>query len=303
MNHAENASNIDEELREQEIRRLIQIDNFGDNYDLEPKIGLLSDDEILKYADKSKTASKIRLKRGISTSLDKHRIHDTDLFLIWTFLGGIGSTIGGTFGGIATKSIVGGLIVLLFTIGIPTIYTIHVLYLKDYAEVKAKTKIEKESILAEEDNLNSQPNNKLNNIDFSKITSPFKNYGEQINELEELYQIKEKIARNLIEKSFTPPQITYDRFMGVMDSCNTLFYKQVESALNIIDVGTEHSIKAELELKKRLNTLKSLIKKIDELTNEMIVNSSNSDEESYHEEVKDLMDEMKKLAESVKEYK
>ena len=45
-------------------------------YVLEPKPGILSDDEILIYASESKQASKIRLKRGIGNILDKKNVYE-----------------------------------------------------------------------------------------------------------------------------------------------------------------------------------------------------------------------------------
>jgi hypothetical protein len=127
-------------------------------------------------------------------------------------------------------------------------------------------------------------------------------YERQIRELESLYQIKEKFASELIKKRFSPPQITYDRFMSMINSCNALFYSHVESTLNIIDVATDHTPKVDEELKKRLNTLKSIVEKIDELTNELAINLGSSDKESYSDDVKCLLDDMQKLVNSVKEY-
>ena len=89
MDNAEKVENIDDKLREREIKRLTSPLHYpkgfyggsatdvegnpvqptvnlwsGNKYILEPKIGILTDDEILKYAEKSEVASKIRLKRG-----------------------------------------------------------------------------------------------------------------------------------------------------------------------------------------------------------------------------------------------
>jgi len=130
---------------------------------------------------------------------------------------------------------------------------------------------------------------------------PLKNYEKQIHELESLYQNKEKIAHELVKQHFPPPQLTYDRFIGVIDSCNLIFHNQVESALNIIEVATRHTTKVEDELKKRVDRLKSLVEKIDELTYELTINLNNSGEQSS-DEVKDLLEDMQKLVDSVKEY-
>lgn len=139
-------------------------------------------------------------------------------------------------------------------------------------------------------------------IPVSDDTNPtLKNYEKQVHELENLYKIKEKMALELVEKRFTPPQITYDRFMGVINSCSQIFYKQTEATLNILKIATEHTHKVDTEIEKRLATLKSLIEKLDELTYELAINISNSEEQSS-EEIKDLLKDMQNLVESVKEY-
>lgn len=322
MNNTENTGNIDEKLKEREIKRLTTplkypkwligsvYDSEGNpvqptisvwparfKYILEPKIGILTDREILKYAGESKTASRIRLKRGIGRFSDKAILHGNKILAIWLFIGfgaslifGSISFIIGLFFGMA---IISALATLLFTLGIPTIYTIYILYLKNYTEVET----EKQASFIEDDNLESE----LHNIDFPKNRSSLKSYKTQIHQMESLYKIKEKMARDLIEKRFSPPQLTYDRFIGAIDSCNTLFYNQAELALNMIEVAIEHTPKVDEELKKKLDTLKSIIEKIDELTNELAINLSDSSEQSP-EEVKELLDDMQKLVESVKEY-
>ena len=135
----------------------------------------------------------------------------------------------------------------------------------------------------------------------SKNILPLKNYEKEIHDLENQYKIKEKTAYELIETHFPPPQLTYDRFKGVIDSCNLIFYNQVESALNIIEVATRRTPKVEGELKKIVGRLKSLVEKIDELSYELTINLNNSGEQSS-DEVKDLLEDMQKLVDSVKEY-
>ena len=120
--------------------------------------------------------------------------------------------------------------------------------------------------------------------------------------MKNLYENKEKIARDLIEKCFSPPQMSYDRFIDELDSYNVLFYNQTESALKIIEADIGYTPKVDDELKKRLNTLKSFVEKIDELNIELAIKLSNSDDESYSGEIEDLLEDMQKLVDSVKEY-
>ena len=61
-------SKLDQEIKEQEIRRLIKVNQkrFSTAKSREPKTGLLTDEEILKYAPESKAAERIKLKNADS---------------------------------------------------------------------------------------------------------------------------------------------------------------------------------------------------------------------------------------------
>ena len=310
-----NTHNIDEKLREREIKRLTSplkypkglfsnnnpatdiegtpvqptVSFSGNKYILEPKAGVLTDDEILKYAGESKSASKIRLKRDIGSFSDKNRLHGDKLLLIWMCIPAMPVMWG--FIVLDGNPII-GIILILLGLGIPTSITLYFYYLKDYSETKNT------SPHSTKDENNVQSN--INPTVSSSILS-LKFYEKQIQELESLYKIKEKFAIELIEKRFTPPQLTYDRFIGVIDSCNQIFYNQAETALKIIEVATEHTPRIDEELKKKLDILKSIVKTIDELTNELAINLGNSNEQSS-DEVKDLLEDMQKLADSIKEY-
>jgi hypothetical protein len=183
---------------------------------------------------------------------------------------------------------------------IETNFNARNVYLKNYTEIGnvEQNNLKEEEKKVEEDNLEPGP---IKTDFFQNITS-LKTYGKQISELKNQYQAKEKIALELIEKHFTPPQLTYNRFIGVIDNCNQIFYKQADLALNIINVATKHTPKIDEELKKRLSTLKSLIEKVDDLTTELLINLNNHGKNYYLNESKDLLDEMQKLIDSVKEY-
>ena len=53
--------------------------------------------------------------------------------------------------------------------------------------------------------------------------SPLKRYEDEIKTLKIEYDAKEKVVTNLIEKSFAPPQITYDKFMDHVKNANKVF--------------------------------------------------------------------------------
>ncbi|MDR3222406.1 MAG: UvrD-helicase domain-containing protein [Methanobrevibacter sp.] len=149
--------------------------------------------------------------------------------------------------------------------------------------------------------------NRIKKEDYLESKS-LKTYEKQIHELESLYYTKEKVAREVIKKRFSPPQMTYDRFIEMIESSNQIFHKHSKSALNIIEVAKLNTplmanLKRDEELKKTLNTLKSLVKRIDNLINELALSLGNSTKDSYSNEAKDLLDDMQKLIDSIKEYK
>ena len=100
---------------------------------------------------------------------------------------------------------------------------------------------------------------------------------------------------------FTPTELTYGRFMSTLNSCSDLFYEQAESTLNIINLATNNTPKVEYEIKNRIDILKLIIEKVDELTNELVLNMSSLDTDS--DEIKYLVEDMENLIKSVKDYK
>ena len=84
----------------------------------------------------------------------------------------------------------------------------------------------------------------------------------------------------MIEKRFSPTEMTYEKFMSTLRSCSNLFYEQVESTLNIINFSSDNSPKVEYEIKNRIDILKLIIEKVDELTNELVLNMGSLDSDS-----------------------
>ena len=111
---------------------------------------------------------------------------------------------------------------------------------------------------------------------------------------------KEKVVVNLIEKSFAPPQITYDKFMDTVNKCNKVFNNQVDSALNIVKLTTRETPRIDTELENKITNMKAIISQIDDLTNELIINLSSN--KKSNSDVENLFDDMKDLIDSVKKY-
>jgi hypothetical protein len=130
--------------------------------------------------------------------------------------------------------------------------------------------------------------------------APLKRYEDEINNLKAQYDAKEKVVVNLIEKSFAPPQITYDKFMDSVSKCNKVFNNQVDSALNIVQLATIETPRIDTELESKISNMKAIISQIDDLTNELIINLSSN--KKSNADVENLFDDMKDLIDSVKKY-
>ena len=92
----------------------------------------------------------------------------------------------------------------------------------------------------------------------------------------------------MIEKRFPAPQITNSKFNEVLNNAKEVVKSQVE-ILNAL-TPTE---KTKYEIESRENSIKQLISKIDDLTNELILSENNFEE---------VIEEVNSLINSVKEY-
>ena len=263
-----------QELKEQEIKRLTtpvtyekvrfgadkaydcegnEIRVFNDGIPiLEPKKGLLSDEEILNYAPNSNEASKVRLRLGKGDLSDKLLLYGLTIFMIGfmvifpleLFL-------------LLYNYYIGIFVLLIFIFGV-----IYFLFIHNFKDKNIKETVEVPEV-----------EKKLSNND----------------ELELLFQAKEKIAREMIERRFPAPQITNTKFNGVLDNCKEV----VESQIQILNALTPTE-KTKYEIASRKKLIKQLIGKVDDLTNELILSEENNIEE--------VIDEMDNLISSVKEY-
>lgn len=141
---------------------------------------------------------------------------------------------------------------------------VYVMYIKDYTEPQYKQAIKKEKVTVEE---------KLSDIDNLFL----------------LFESKEKVSREMIEKKFPAPQLTNSKFNAVLDNCRNVVESQIE-VLNAL-TPTEKT-KPEIDSRKKL--IKQIINKIDDLTNELILSEENNMEE--------VVEDMDSLINSVKEY-
>ena len=255
---------------------------------VEPREGILTDNEIMQYAPQSKAASKIRLKRGFGDSSDVLLVHESlpwVLGLYYVILICISLPI------LFSKVLLGMIAVLILFI-VPLAYLYFTFNMNRYIEREDKKQVETTRDTSAAAVQGSAPQN--------DGVESLKKYEKEVNNLKVLFDVKEEVVRDLIKKRFEPPQITYDKFISMIDSCHKLFYEQADSTLSIVKLAVEDTPRIEDEIQNKIGIMKSIINQIEELTNELVINI-NSDEES-EEEVKNLIDDMENLIGSVKEY-
>lgn len=268
-------------------------------YIIEPREGILSDDEIMQYAPDSKAAAKIRLSRGLGNMDDVFLIHESLPWILgfyYVILIAIAIPI------LFYRNLFFSLIVLILFIA-PLLYAYRAFNIKSYykSNRKSASKDKKTSSNAHGDK--KEEDNARVNIEVEEQSGleSLKEYLTEINNLKILFEVKEEVVKQLIEKRFEPPQITYDKFMNMIESCNKLFYSQADTASNIIDLAADDTPRIREEIESKIDAMKTIINQIEDLTNELVINIS-SDSQSENE-VQVLLDDMENLIGSVKDYK
>ena len=261
-------------------------------YIVEPREGILSDDEIMQYAPESKAASQIRLKRGFGDLSDMLLVHESLPWLLglyYVILLSISLPI------LFNRNLFFSVIILVLFI-VPILYAYRAFNLKTY-----RAKDTAESQKRDTSKADKGDEKVTVDIDEEMHLESLKQYEVEINNLKVLFEVKEDVARQLVAKKFKPPQITYDRFILMIDKCNDLFYSQAETALNIIKLAAEDTPRIRKEVENKIDSMKRIIDQIEDLTNELVINIS-TDSDSK-QEVQVLLDDMEDLIGSVKDYK
>ena len=259
-------------------------------YVIEPRPGILTDSEIMQYAPDSRAASQIRLDRGIGDVSDVLLVHESLPWLLGIYyLILIVITIPTLF----IRNLLFAVILLVLFI-VPLVYAYSIFNIKR----KRPSKVSQDKKTTAKKSADESVNAEV--IEDNHIESLDK-YENEISNLKVLFEVKENVVRKLIEKKFKPPQITYDKFMKMVDSCNKLFYSQADTASNIIDLAVEDTPRIRQEIENKIDSMKKIINQIEDLTNELVINI-NSDSESQGE-VQVLLDDMEDLISSVKDYK
>ena len=90
-------------------------------------------------------------------------------------------------------------------------------------------------------------------------------------------------------------------FKEEVDNCRVSFFRETDAAESMIDLSDEYSDKIAQELKNKIKTLQSIVGKLNDLQNELIISISNGDDDG-DEEIMNLLNEMSDLIKSVKDY-
>jgi len=257
-------------------------------YIIEPREGILTEDEILQYAPKSKVASKIRLKRGLGNNNDVLLVHESLPWILGIFyMILICIAVPVFFSG---NRLVMLLLLVLFIV--PLIYLYRIFNLNAYQNTSKRRFIPKSK--REETVVQEEPV-----VDDIGVES-LKRYEKKVNNLKVVFEVKEEVVRDLIEKRFAPPQLTYDKFINIVDSAHKLFYRQADAASSIINLAAEDTPRVQDEIESKISSMNTIIDQIERLTNELVINIIN--ETGASEDVANLLDDMENLIDSVKDY-
>lgn len=253
----------------------------GLKYIIEPKKGILTDNEILKYAPDSMAAARIRIKNDVATMDDYYLAYTTVPWKLASYYVIIFMIM------VPLISILSNWLILLFIV----LLLVPIYNVKRVLDIKTRIKLNKTGN-------NQDYSNNTNNSKSDKAL--FIKYEKEIIELKEEFTNKKINAETLIEKRFAPPQLTYDKFMSTVENAERVFDSEYNTAIDLIRYSDDYSSDMEEQIKAKIKTLKVLIKQLDNLIKELLENLSKDN--SSDEEIKNIIEEMDRLIDSVSLY-
>jgi len=184
-------------------------------------------------------------------------------------------------------SILSNWLILLFIV----LLLVPIYNVKRVLDIKTRIKLNKTG--------NKQDySNNTNNSKSDKV--PFLKYEKEIIELKEEFTNKKINAETLIEKRFAPPQLTYDKFISTVENAERVFDSEYYTSIDLVRYSKDYSSDMEEQIKAKIKTLKVLIKQLDNLIKELLENLSKDN--SSDEEIKNIIEEMDRLIDSVSLY-
>lgn len=131
-----------------------------------------------------------------------------------------------------------------------------------------------------------------------QLPKKFEGYKNRLENLKKTYRTKDAKAREMIEKRFAPPQITYTRFISTVDSSTAVFNQEADEISNLIELGDEDSKRIVEEIERKFGVLETIIGKMDDLINELVISLDSTNDG----DVENLFDDMENLIGSIKDY-
>lgn len=119
-----------------------------------------------------------------------------------------------------------------------------------------------------------------------------------LKELKDLYDSKEKVVIKILQKKFDENEMSYKRFVFLIDKCHEMIYDEIKDAFNLISYTSYSPDYIEIIFKKHFEKIEKIIGKIDELMNNLIMNERKNSTSEY----KSLLEDMDSLNKSVYEY-
>ncbi len=128
----------------------------------------------------------------------------------------------------------------------------------------------------------------------------FSYYEDQLNQLKDAFDAKEKKLRNLIKERFGSGNLTSNRFLRVVENSHENVYNLYNSGLDLINYTSQPSQQVEEKLLERMNNINSINEEMEKLTVELILNSH--DDEKSEDNIKNLVNDMEKLINDISKY-
>lgn len=124
-------------------------------------------------------------------------------------------------------------------------------------------------------------------------------YKSKIDEIEAEYNSKQEKASELVGKLFDPTHMAYSRFTNAIKKSNQLFSNQVAIARRMVELDENNNL-VEGELENKIKTLNTFIDKMEDLTNELVIQLSSNKKDN--DDINNLFSDMDELIDSVKDY-
>ena len=140
---------------------------------------------------------------------------------------------------------------------------------------------------------------KVFHVERIKEVAPSK-YDEIIDNLENDYDLKQKRAKELVEKLFDPNHMAYNKFSSSINKSDQLFANQLEVTRKMVELDTDNNELVEKEIDAKIKTLETFVDKMEDLINELVIHMSSNEKDN--DDINNLFNDMDDLIRSVKDY-